>query len=137
MATMLCNVIVVMSNTASHFCHEKSDSRVSRYGAVLGGLSGCWSFAIILLVLLVIMMMIMIDFYSALYPQFYAKEVSVRRVAGLFPSSPFPNFQCDPVGAIPKKHSSEWHTIYHLSYPEGDNANSYIAKDSYPLQYVW
>ena len=25
------------------------------------------------------------------------------------------------MGVIPKKHSNEWQTIYHLSYPEGDS----------------
>ena len=25
------------------------------------------------------------------------------------------------MGVIPKKHSKEWQTIYHLSYPEGDS----------------
>ena len=64
------------------------------------------------------------------------KEISLGRVAGPFPSSPLPNFQCHPVGVVPKKHSSEWRTIYHLSYPEGDSINDYIPKDLYSLQYV-
>ena len=64
------------------------------------------------------------------------KEISLGRVAGPFPSSPLPNFQCHPVGIVPKKHSSEWRTIYHLSYPEGDSINDYIPKDPYSLQYV-
>ena len=37
---------------------------------------------------------------------------------------------------VPKKHSSDWCTIYHLSYPEGDSINYYIPKDPYSLQYV-
>ena len=41
-----------------------------------------------------------------------------------------------PVGVVPKKHSSEWCTIYHLSYPEGDSINDYIPKDLYSLYYV-
>lgn len=65
------------------------------------------------------------------------KEISLGRVAGPFPSSLLPNFQCHLVGVVPKKHSSEWHTINHLSYPEGDSINNYIPKDSYALQYVW
>ena len=40
------------------------------------------------------------------------------------------------MGVVPKKHSSEWRTIYHLSYPEGDSINDYIPKDPYALQYV-
>lgn len=53
-----------------------------------------------------------------------------------FSSSPFPNLQFYPVGVVPRKHSSEWCTIYHLSYPEGDSINDYIPKDHYALQYV-
>lgn len=64
------------------------------------------------------------------------KEISLGRVVGPFPSSPLPNFQCHPVGVVPKKHSSEWRTIYHLSYPELDSINDYIPKDLYSLQYV-
>ena len=65
-----------------------------------------------------------------------SKEISLGRIAGPFSSSPLPNLQCHPVGAVPKKHSSEWRTIYHLSYPEGDGINDYILKDSYALQYA-
>ena len=57
------------------------------------------------------------------------------RVAGPFQSPPLPNFQCHPVGVIPKRHSNEWPTIYHLSYPEGDSVNDNIPKDPYTLQY--
>ena len=64
------------------------------------------------------------------------KEISLGRVAGPFPSSPLPNY-CHSVGVVPKKHSSEWCTIYHLSYPEGGSINDYIPKDPYSLQYVW
>ena len=37
---------------------------------------------------------------------------------------------------VPKKHFSDWRTIYHLSYPEGDSINDYIPKEPYALQYV-
>ena len=40
------------------------------------------------------------------------------------------------MGVIPKKHSNEWRTIYHLSYPEGYSVNDHIPKDPYTLQYV-
>ena len=65
-----------------------------------------------------------------------SKEVNLGRVAGPFASSPLPHLQCHPVGVVPKKHSSEWRTIYHLSYPEGDSINDHIPKDPYALQYV-
>lgn len=64
------------------------------------------------------------------------KEINLGRVAGPFDSPPLPNLQCHPVGVVPKKHSSEWRTIYHLSYPEGDSINDHIPKDPYSLQYV-
>ena len=64
------------------------------------------------------------------------KEIQLGRVAGPFPSLPLPDFQCHPVGVVHKKHSTEWRTIYHLSYPEGDSINDYIPKDPYSLQYV-
>ena len=44
--------------------------------------------------------------------------------------------QSHPLGVVPKKHSSDWRTIYHLSYPEGDSINDYIPKEPYALQYV-
>ena len=62
------------------------------------------------------------------------KEIQLGRIAGPFPSSPLPNFQCHPIGVVPKKHSAEWRTIYHLSYPEGDSINDHIRKDPYSLQ---
>ena len=65
-----------------------------------------------------------------------SKEINLGRVAGPFNSPPLPNLQCHPVGVVPKKHSSEWRTIYHLSYPEGDSINDHIPKDPYSLQYV-
>ena len=64
------------------------------------------------------------------------KEIQLGRVAGPFSSSPLPNFQCHPIGIVPNKHSTDWRTIYHLSYPEGDSINDYIPKDPYSLQYV-
>ena len=37
---------------------------------------------------------------------------------------------------VPKKHTSKWRTIYHLSYLEGASINDFIPKDPYSLQYV-
>ena len=64
------------------------------------------------------------------------KEIQLGSVAGPFSFPPLHNLQCHPVGVVPKKHSSEWRTIYHLSYPEGDSINDHIPKDPYSLQYV-
>ena len=65
-----------------------------------------------------------------------SKEMSLGRVAGPFLSPPLPNFQCHPIGVVPKKHSMEWCTIYHLSYPLGDSINNHFPKDPYSLQHV-
>ena len=64
------------------------------------------------------------------------KEINLGRVAGPYPSPPLPNFQCHPVGVVPKKYSSDWRTIYHLSYPQGNSINDHIPKDPYSLSYV-
>ena len=64
------------------------------------------------------------------------KEIALGRVAGPYPSTPLPKFQCHPVGVIPKKHSTEWRTIYHLSFSQGTSINDHIPKDPYSLSYV-
>ena len=64
------------------------------------------------------------------------KEIALGRVAGPYHSPPLPKFQCHPVGVVPKKHSTDWRTIYHLSYPQGNSINDYIPKDPYSLSYV-
>ena len=65
-----------------------------------------------------------------------SKEMSLGRVAGPFLSPPLPNFQCHPIGVVPKKHSTEWRTIYHLSYLPGESVNDHIPKDPYSFQHV-
>ena len=65
-----------------------------------------------------------------------SKEMSLGRVEDPFFSPPLPNYRCHPIGVVPKQHSTEWRTIYHLSYPLGDSANDHIPKDPYSLQYV-
>ena len=66
------------------------------------------------------------------------KEVSLGHTAGPFLSPPFPNFQVYPIGAIPKKHSSDWRTIFHLSYPKHrpTSVNAHIPPEDYSLQYI-
>ena len=66
------------------------------------------------------------------------KEVIFGRTAGPFLSPPFLNFQIYPIGVVPKKHSSDWRMIFHLSHPKsaGTSVNAYISKENYSLQYV-
>ena len=65
------------------------------------------------------------------------KKVNLGRVARPYPAPSLANFQCHLVGFIPKKHLSDWSTIYHLSYPQGNSINDHITKDPYSLSYIW
>ena len=66
------------------------------------------------------------------------KEVTLGRTAGPFLSPPFQNFQIYPIGVVPKKHSSDWRTIFHLSHPKSSSTsvNANISKENYSLEYV-
>ena len=66
------------------------------------------------------------------------KEVTLGHTAGPFHIPPFSNLQVYPIGVIPKKHSSEWRTIFHLSYPKHrpTSVNAHIPPESYSLQYI-
>ena len=65
-------------------------------------------------------------------------EVKQGHIIGPFTSPPFQNFQIYPLGLVPKKNSSKWRTIFHLSYPKTSNAsvNANISSEEYSLQYV-
>jgi hypothetical protein len=66
------------------------------------------------------------------------KEVTLGRTAGPFLSPPFQNVQIYPIGVVPKKHSSDWRTIFHLSHPKSSctSVNANISKENYSLEYV-
>ena len=66
------------------------------------------------------------------------KEVALGRVAGPFPTPPFPNFQVSPIGLVPKKHSNKFRTIFHLSFPKSGvtSINHSISKEDFGLQYI-
>ena len=66
------------------------------------------------------------------------KEVALGRVAGPFANPPFPNFHVSPIGLVPKKHSTKFRTIFHLSYPKSgaSSINYSIPKEEYGLQYI-
>lgn len=67
-----------------------------------------------------------------------AKEVALGRIAGPYDSPPFPNFQVSPIGLVPKKHSSKFRTIFHLSFPKSGatSINHFISKEDHSLQYI-
>ena len=66
------------------------------------------------------------------------KEVTLGHTAGPFHIPPLSNLQVYPIGVIPKKHSSEWRTIFHLSYPKHrpTSVNAHIPPEAYSLQYI-
>lgn len=66
------------------------------------------------------------------------KEVSLGRVAGPFPTPPFPNFQVSPIGLVPKKYSDKFRTIFHLSFPKSgvSSINYSISKEDFSLNYI-
>ncbi|KAL9954485.1 hypothetical protein ACROYT_G042033 [Oculina patagonica] len=67
-----------------------------------------------------------------------AKEVALGRIAGPYDNPPFPNFQVSPIGLVPKKHSSKFRTIFHLSFPKSGETsiNHFISKEDHSLQYI-
>lgn len=66
------------------------------------------------------------------------EELLARRLVGPFSSPPFPNLQCHPLGAVPKKNSVKWRPIYHLSFPcpETDSVNAFISQEFASCSYV-
>ena len=66
------------------------------------------------------------------------KEVALGRVAGPFPTPPFPNFQVSAIGLVPKKHSDRFRTIFHLYFPKSGvtSINHFISKGDYSLHYI-
>ena len=67
-----------------------------------------------------------------------AKEVALGRVAGPFCTPPFPNLQVSPISLAPKKHSTKFRTIFHLSFPKSGvtSINYSISKEDHSLQYI-
>jgi hypothetical protein len=65
-------------------------------------------------------------------------EVKQGHTIGPFTSPPFQNFQIYPLGLVPKKNSSKWRTIFHLSYPKTSDTsvNANISSEEYLLHYV-
>ena len=63
-------------------------------------------------------------------------EIGKGRIMGPFESPPFENFQCQPIGIVPKKTPGKFRTIMDLSYPEGSSINDFINKEELSLKYV-
>ena len=66
------------------------------------------------------------------------KEVFLGRVAGIFSTPPFPNFQVLPIGLVSKKYSDKLRNIFHLSFPKSvvTSINYSISKEDFTLNYI-
>lgn len=68
---------------------------------------------------------------------YLAHEVFRCRVAGPFPSMPFPNLQINSFGVIPKKgQPGKWWLIVDLSSPGGYSVNDGISCDKFSMHYI-
>ena len=63
-------------------------------------------------------------------------EIQEGRIYGPFSAPPFQNFQCHPIGIVPKKEPGKFRAITDLSYPPGISVNDYIDKDEFSLKYI-
>ena len=64
------------------------------------------------------------------------KEINLGRIAGPFPTPPFPTFRVSPIAVIPKKSSSEFRLIHNLSFPLNESVNDFIDKDQCTVKYA-
>ena len=65
-----------------------------------------------------------------------SKELKLGQVLGPFTQPPMTNFQCSPMGLVPKKgNPGKYRLIMDLSHPEGDSINTYIPKDGSLVSY--
>lgn len=63
------------------------------------------------------------------------KEVQLGRIVGPFPSPPFDNFRCSPVGLVPQRTANEFRLIHHLSSPKGSSVNDNIDLEECAVVY--
>ena len=56
------------------------------------------------------------------------EEVAAGRIAGPFRHPPVPNLVISPLGCVPKRGSSKFRRIHHLSWPRGSSINDFITK---------
>ena len=61
------------------------------------------------------------------------KEIAAHRIAGPYPSSPFPQ---SPLGLVPKKTEGEFPLIHHLSFPKGSSLNDGISSEFTSISYA-
>jgi len=64
------------------------------------------------------------------------KELSFERLAGPFPSPPFPSLRVSPLGVVPKKTPGQFLLLQHLSYPSSASVNDYIPPEHTTVTYA-
>lgn len=75
--------------------------------------------------------------HPSIIDNYLETEVSLGRVAGPFPSPPFPNLHISRFGVIPKSNQpGKWRLILDLSAPAGHSVNDGIPKPPFSIQYV-
>ena len=63
------------------------------------------------------------------------KEIKLGHMVGLFTEPPFPDFNCSPVGLVPKKESTDLHMTMHLSYPYRGSIDDFIDLERAATKY--
>ena len=63
------------------------------------------------------------------------EELKLGRISGPFKSLPFPSFQLNPIGLVPKK-SGSYRMIVNLSSPKGDSINDFIPDTFATVSYT-
>ena len=67
---------------------------------------------------------------------YIANECTSGHTAGPFPAPPFPSFNVNPLGAVPKKHTGKWRLILNLSHPPQCSVNDGIPLEEFSLKYI-
>jgi hypothetical protein len=67
--------------------------------------------------------------------EYITEELAANRVRGPFNKPPFDEFQCSPLGLVPKKDPCKFRVIHHLSYPEGRSVNDQIPSENTQAAY--
>ena len=75
--------------------------------------------------------------HATVIDNYLGTEVASYRVAGPFPSPPFPRLQCSRFGVIPKKlQPGKWRLILDLSSPEDHSVNAGIPREPFSIRYI-
>jgi hypothetical protein len=73
--------------------------------------------------------------HSLVIQEFISKGIELGRIAGPFPSPPFPHFVSSPLGVVPKSEPGKFRVIHDLSFPKQDSVNLTIPEENSRVQY--